>query len=359
LGAATYSGLAKIPQRFFFSVTGWLLALLAAGMAGQAAAFLNQAGLLPPLADPLWDSSSLISERHAVGQLLHVLIGYNERPTGMQMLFFGLTLATIIALTIRIDRHSKPKPTHAPLTAALSLAAVGLMGLCFVGSARAAHNVYSPIVEEGEYAIEARGHLNIDSDPEKDRGQQYKVDFEHAPTARWLTEVVAEFEREPGDSLKTTAVEWENIFQLTEQGAHWIDFGVLAAYSRELEQDARDKIEIGALFEKSYGKQVVNFNVLAEHQLGGAEETVVEYAARWRWRRSQLLEPAIEFHGELGEVDHLHSFAEQEHSVGPGLLGKISLRNGAKLKYEAAYLVGISSAAPNTTLRFQVEYEFH
>src|SRR6266700_4603338 len=39
-GAAIYFGLVHIPMRHLFSVTGWLILLLAAGMASQGAAFL-------------------------------------------------------------------------------------------------------------------------------------------------------------------------------------------------------------------------------------------------------------------------------------------------------------------------------
>src|SRR5438094_3539822 len=53
-GAALYFGLVRIPVRHLFTVTSWLVLLLAAGMASQAAAFLLQAGLLPPRGPRLW-----------------------------------------------------------------------------------------------------------------------------------------------------------------------------------------------------------------------------------------------------------------------------------------------------------------
>jgi high-affinity iron transporter len=60
--AAIYFGLVHIPMRHLFAVTGWLILLLAAGMASQGAAFLLQADLLPPLVS-LWDTSFLLSSR--------------------------------------------------------------------------------------------------------------------------------------------------------------------------------------------------------------------------------------------------------------------------------------------------------
>ena len=61
-GAALYYGLVSIPLRHLFAVTGWMVLLLAAGMAAQAAAFLVQADLLPPLGNQLWDTSFLLTD---------------------------------------------------------------------------------------------------------------------------------------------------------------------------------------------------------------------------------------------------------------------------------------------------------
>src|SRR4030088_766625 len=56
MGLALYLGLLRIPMRYFFTATNWLLLLVAAGMAAQAAHFLVRADLLPPLGEQLWDS---------------------------------------------------------------------------------------------------------------------------------------------------------------------------------------------------------------------------------------------------------------------------------------------------------------
>ena len=98
VGVLLYFGLLRIPLRHFFTVTGAIVLLLASGLAASAAGYLTQAGLLPPLVDELWNSSWLLSENSIVGHMLHVLIGYSDRPTGIQMLFYGVTLVTILAL---------------------------------------------------------------------------------------------------------------------------------------------------------------------------------------------------------------------------------------------------------------------
>ncbi len=95
VGYLLYAGLLRIPLRWFFSATGILVLLLAAGMASQAAHFLIQADLLPSLAAPLWDTSSLLPETGLPGMLLHSLIGYDSRPAGMQIVFYLTALAAI------------------------------------------------------------------------------------------------------------------------------------------------------------------------------------------------------------------------------------------------------------------------
>jgi high-affinity iron transporter len=97
LGAFLYAGLLRIPMKWFFRVTSTLILLLAAGMASRMAQFLIQADVLPGLASPLWDMSSLLPTDSAAGAFLHVLAGYEAVPTGMQVLFYIAVLITVSA----------------------------------------------------------------------------------------------------------------------------------------------------------------------------------------------------------------------------------------------------------------------
>ncbi len=95
VGAALYFGLLRIPLKHLFTVTSWLILLLAAGMAAQGAAFLVQADLLPPLGSTVWDTSWLLSEGSIPGQVLHALVGYVAQPSGIQILFYVATLVVV------------------------------------------------------------------------------------------------------------------------------------------------------------------------------------------------------------------------------------------------------------------------
>ena len=117
IGALIYLGLLAIPLRRLFTVTSWLILLLAAGMASQGAAFLMQANLLPSLGNELWDTSSILSERSVLGLLLHVLIGYSAQPAGIQVVFYLATLLGILALT-RVMGRVRPSTPSRPVAAA-------------------------------------------------------------------------------------------------------------------------------------------------------------------------------------------------------------------------------------------------
>jgi high-affinity iron transporter len=84
--------------------------LLAAGMASQAVNFLQQAGYFPGLADPLWDTSGLLSEGSILGRLLHSLIGYSDSPTGAQLIAYLATIAVIVLLMRLVGARRTPAP---------------------------------------------------------------------------------------------------------------------------------------------------------------------------------------------------------------------------------------------------------
>lgn len=104
-----YRGLVAIPVARMFSVTGWLIALIAAGMAGQAGAILAGADLIPSLGYELWDTSWLLRDDSIVGQALHALVGYSDRPMGVQALSFVVTLTALLVGARLIDRK-QPRP---------------------------------------------------------------------------------------------------------------------------------------------------------------------------------------------------------------------------------------------------------
>jgi high-affinity iron transporter len=104
-----YTGLMRIPTRYLFTVTSWLIALLAAGMASQAIVYLQQAGIVNIMSEIVWDSSAILSEGSLFGTAMHTLIGYTDQPSAIQLVVYVATLAAIFTL-MKLFAHA-PKPT--------------------------------------------------------------------------------------------------------------------------------------------------------------------------------------------------------------------------------------------------------
>jgi high-affinity iron transporter len=78
--------------------------LLAGGLAAEAVHQLSNAGLVPASFDvTLWDTSWLLSDDSLLGRLLHVLLGYRDRPTAPEAVAYVATISAILLLS----RHNK------------------------------------------------------------------------------------------------------------------------------------------------------------------------------------------------------------------------------------------------------------
>jgi high-affinity iron transporter len=105
---ATFFGLVSIPPRRLFAVTTALITLLAAGLAAQAVAFLQQAGTITAFTDTLWDTSWILSDKSIPGRVLHTLIGYADQPSQMQVVAYALTIVAIVAATKLTATGARP-----------------------------------------------------------------------------------------------------------------------------------------------------------------------------------------------------------------------------------------------------------
>ncbi|GAN72092.1 transport-related membrane protein [Acetobacter syzygii] len=106
LSYALYRGLIIIPLRHLFAVTNILVSILAAGMASQAAALLASDDLIPALGYDIWDTSWLLSDGSLAGRTAKALAGYTDRPTGIQILVWALTLACLLVT----ERYVRTRP---------------------------------------------------------------------------------------------------------------------------------------------------------------------------------------------------------------------------------------------------------
>lgn len=357
IGTLMYMGLVKIPMRYFFRITSGLLILLVAGMISQGMGFLTAAGYFNDLAHTAWDSSWLLSEQGIVGQSLHALIGYTARPTFIQLIAYILTLGVLMTL-INTAHPVIQKSIRAFRSVLPALAIAAVLTVAHSPAAHATKKVYSPYVEQGEFEIEWRGGYTTDDDnASKDGAEKYKAAVGYGFTDKWFSEFYAEMEKSGvnGSDYEFTALEWENRFQLTEPGAHWLDAGLYTAYEVSLEDGGADKAEVKLLLAKEVGKFQNLANIILEKELGHNSSEGTEFGIAWstRYRHSPYFEPGVEVHSNFGPINESEPFDDQKHQIGPVVYGELP----AGFKYDIGYLFGVSEAAPDGEAKWIIEYE--
>ncbi len=113
LGFMIYFGLSRVKPQNLFAVTNVLILLLTAAIASQLARALAQSGLVNLWASALWDTSAVLQTDSPLGILLRALVGYDARPSGLQLAFYLGTLFIIGLATRQMHRHQQRIDTRA------------------------------------------------------------------------------------------------------------------------------------------------------------------------------------------------------------------------------------------------------
>ena len=248
---------------------------------------------------------------------------------------------------------------------AVVIAAAGL--IVSFGLSRPAYaekHVYSPIVQKGEWEIETTGVYDLDHRKDKNVVQEYKNAIGYGVTDRWATEFYGEFERQSKEdgngntkpfSVKFTHLEWENRYQLTEQGQYWLDAGLYFAYEIPVREKDPGKIEGKILLEKSTQNFTHATNIIFNKEVGGGttEETTAGVSWSSRYRLSKYFQPGFEYWIDFGQMNKHLPYDKQSHQVGPVFYGRLTKH----IKYDVGYLFGMSDAAPKGELKWILEYE--
>ena len=233
----------------------------------------------------------------------------------------------------------------------LMLAAAALLG----DAARADDDfiVYSPYVTEGQSEVELRAHQQFDPNPEGDGERAYLIALAHSFTSWWHAEVyLGSYERDPGGPNFLQGYEFENIFQLTDQGRYWADLGFIASYGVNEPSGGKNVVEFGPLVEKHSGPVDQRLNLVWKKAVGAAADRHYEFRGSYgaSYQISSMLQPGFEAYYRPGD---------DARQIGPALDGDIATSGGNELEYHVAYLLGLNQGAPNGTLALRLEFEFN
>ncbi len=218
--------------------------------------------------------------------------------------------------------------------------------------------VFMPAVTYGEREIDFKsGTARNSGDP---RMSAASIGFGYGATQRWFTEIYRKYESSGDEGMHFDAWEWENKFQLTEAGEYPVDAGFIVEIEHPKDRSEGNELRLGPLLQTELGKLQLNANILFERHYRAESPQRTELGYQWqvKYRLQPKFEYGFQGFGELGQWNRWDPPDQQTNRMGPAVFGKVGLGNRQALRYNAAWLFGVSKAAPDHTFRFQAEYEF-
>ncbi len=97
ISVAIYRMGVRLNLKRFFTLVGAALMLVAAGLLANAVQNLQELHVLPGGGQVLWNTSGIISDDSALGDILHGIIGYAASPTVLQVACWALFLVVGLA----------------------------------------------------------------------------------------------------------------------------------------------------------------------------------------------------------------------------------------------------------------------
>jgi len=111
LGWMLFTSTRRLNLRNFFRVTNVLLIIFAAGLVAYGVHEFNEAGIIPPVIDHVWNVNPILDENSQLGLVLKALIGYNGNPSLTEIIaYFGY----LGSITVFVASQSKRVPAQAP-----------------------------------------------------------------------------------------------------------------------------------------------------------------------------------------------------------------------------------------------------
>jgi high-affinity iron transporter len=107
IGLLLYQGSHRVDLKSFFSGTGILLILFAAGLLTHGVHEFQELGYIPVLIEQVWDINNIVDERGTVGAFLKGLFGYNGNPSLLEIFVYVSYLTVTLVYFVKSGSNSR------------------------------------------------------------------------------------------------------------------------------------------------------------------------------------------------------------------------------------------------------------
>jgi len=235
--------------------------------------------------------------------------------------------------------------------AALRLFMLCLLFFCqdaVIADGSSIDKIYHPYVQPEEREIEFRSIIENNSDADSGDERVYRLGYGQSFTDRWFGEVYLIGAENDDRSFRLEAYEVEALWQVTEQGEFFADWGMLFELEKEHSEDVME-LSAALLVEREWRRWTGTANIYVIYEFGDDidNESETAMALQGRYRYSRQFEPAVELY--LGE---------DTKGLGPVVMGSLPLGGRRQLRWEGGVIFGLDSGTPDQTFRVLFEYEF-
>ncbi len=109
VGYSIFKGTSRLNLRSFFNVTSVLLILFAAGLLARGIHEFQEAAIVPPVVEHVWDIGNIIPGESTTGRFLTAIFGYSPDPSLVQVLIY---VAYLVLALLGYFRSSSTARTH-------------------------------------------------------------------------------------------------------------------------------------------------------------------------------------------------------------------------------------------------------
>lgn len=217
----------------------------------------------------------------------------------------------------------------------------------------------SPSVKQGLLEVEYAGTRYGDDKAAQNNEQSHAFEVEYGFTDRLKLGLELGMTRDSADGSRVSAYGIEGQYAFTRQGDWWLDSALKAEYSHAAHDEDSNEAAAKLLLGRSFGdtKLVMNAGLgkeIGDHADGGLEVSAKLQASH---RITPYFAPGAEWHGDFGELNRFGESSQQEHYLGPVILGDLLTSGNSGVKYSAGYFWGMGEKASDNAARVHLSYQ--
>jgi hypothetical protein len=208
--------------------------------------------------------------------------------------------------------------------------------------------IYHPYVQPQEREIEFRAIIENNRDGPPGDQRLYRLGYGQSFNDSWFGEVYLIGRKNDDQSFRLDAYELEALWQITEQGEFFADWGMLFELEKQHSGNAME-FSGALLVEKEWRRWTGTANFYGIYEFGDDIDSEFEtaLALQARYRYSREIEPAVELYK-----------GQDTTGLGPVVMGSWPLGGARQLRWEGGVIFGLDSDTPDQTFRVLFEYEF-